>query len=336
MKHIILALITVLAFTGCQSREYNTSYYDIFDTFSTFTMYGSSEQEFENLSSDLHQKLVYINKLFDIYNSYEGINNIKTINDNAGIAPVKVEPEIIDLIKAGKYAYNRTHGTVNIAMGSVLEIWHNYRENALDNNIYAIPSLQELQEAAKHTDINSIIIDEENSTVYISDKDTSLDVGAIAKGYAADYALKYLKENESGPFLLNLGGNVICTTGENKKNWTIGVTSPYDDDRGYIDKVTLQGGSAVSSGDYQRYYEYEGKRYHHIIDSTTLYPSDNNREVTVISDSSLEGDIFSTALFILPYEQGRALAEENNIEALWITADDEIFKTSAFDTCYTP
>lgn len=330
MKKLILAAFIVMLLCGCEKREYSTAYYDIFDTFSTLTIYSSSQKDFNNISNELHAELINLNKLFDIYNTYEDINNIKTINDNAGIAPVKVDSEIINLLRAGKEAYNKTNGAVNIAMGSVLEIWHSYRENALDNNIYAIPSSKELAEAAKHTDINSIVIDETNSTVFIKDKYTSIDVGAIAKGYAADYAAEFLRKNNTGAALLNLGGNVICINDNTKYNWTIGVTSPNNTEE-YIDKINLRNQSAVSSGNYQRYYEYNGKRYHHIIDGKTLFPSEYNSSVTVISDSSLEGDIFSTAIFILPYEEGRKLAEENNIETLWVTAKGDMYKTQNFD-----
>lgn len=330
MKKLIFVIFIVLMLSGCGKREYSTSYLDVFDTFSTLTMYTSSQDEFHSVSDELHSKLVKLNKLFDIYNNYDGINNIKTINDNAGVSPVKVDKEIIDLLKAGKGAYDKTGGAVNIAMGSVLEIWHSCRENALDNGIYAIPSTEELTEAAKHTDINSIVIDENNSTVFISDKNTSIDVGAIAKGYAADYAVSFLKEKNIGSALLNLGGNVICINDSTKDSWTIGVTSPENPEE-YIDKITVKNRSAVSSGNYQRYYEYNGKRYHHIIDGKTLFPSENNSGVTILSDSSLEGDIFSTALFILPYDEGRKLAEENNLEALWVTTEGDVYKTPNFD-----
>lgn len=330
MKKIIFVIFIVMMLAGCGKQEYTTSYLDVFDTFSTLTMYTSSRDEFDSISDELHTELVKLNKLFDIYNDYEGINNIKTINDNAGIAPVTVDNEIIDLIKAGIDAYDKTDGTVNIAMGSVLKIWHSYRENALDNNIYAVPASEELEEAAKHTDINSIIIDEDNSTVFITDENTSLDVGAIAKGYTADYAAEFLREKNVGSALLNLGGNVICLNDSTKESWTIGVTSP-ENPQEYIDKITIKNKSAVSSGNYQRYYEYNGKRYHHIIDSKTLYPAENNSGVTIISDSSLEGDIFSTALFILPYEDGKKLAEENGFEALWVTTEGNVYKTENFD-----
>lgn len=331
MKKIFYLIFLMSFLCGCSSQKYNFTYVDVFDTYSTLTIYSSNCKDSKTISDDLHTELLKLNKLFDIYNNYKDLNNLKTVNDNAGLQPVKVDKNIIELLKAGKEAYYITDGTVNIAMGSVLEIWHNYRENALNNGIFKIPSLNELQEANKHTDINSIIIDEKESTVYIKDKYTSIDVGAIAKGYSADFAANYLKNRGITAALLNLGGNVICINDNKKENWKIGITSPEKPDE-YIDKISISNQSAVSSGNYQRYYEYNGKRYHHIIDGTTLYPSVSNKGVTVVSDSSLKGDIFSTTLFILPYEDGAELADKNNIQAMWITSDGNKYKTSQFNS----
>lgn len=331
MKKLILLIGLMLMLCGCGREKYTTEYLDVFDTYSTLTIYTNDKEKANEASNELHKELLSLNKKFDIYNSYEGINNIKTINDNAGIKPVKVDSETLDLIKKGKEAYTKTKGTVNIALGSVLKIWHSYRTDALDNNVYKIPTQEELEKANKHTDINSIIIDEKNSTVYISDKDTSIDVGAIAKGYAADYAAEFLRKKGITAALLNLGGNVIALTDETKESWKTGVMSP-DNTAEYIATVDLSNESAVTSGNYQRYYEYNGKKYHHIIDGKTLFPSNNNKGVTVVAKSSLEGDMFSTALFILPYEEGQKLAEENNIKAMWITSDDNEYETPDFST----
>lgn len=329
MKNIILILSFTFLLCSCTNQKYTNEYFDVFDTYTTLTIYTDSNSKFNVISNELHEELLSLNKRFDIYNDYEGINNIKTINDNAGIKPVKVDKETLELIKAGKDAYTKTQGTVNIALGSVLKIWHNYRENALDNGIAEIPSVEQLKEANNHTNINSIIINEENSTVYINDKETSIDVGAIAKGYAADYAAEFLRNKGVKVALLNLGGNVITLNDKTKESWKTGIVSPNNTEE-YINTVDLSNQSAVSSGNYQRYYEYEGKRYHHIIDNKTLFPANYNKGVTVVTNSSLEGDIYSTALFILPYEEGANLAKQNNIKALWITSDDKEYETDNF------
>ncbi|MGN1318168.1 MAG: FAD:protein FMN transferase, partial [Lachnospirales bacterium] len=298
-----LVLFFMLFLTGCSLEKYETYYTDLFDTFSSFTCYTDSQKDFDDTSDKLYDKLSNLNKNLDIYNNYQGLNNIKTINDNAGISPVKVEKDVLEIIKTGKEAYTLTNGKINIAMGSVLKIWHNYREDALNNPENAkVPTKEELETANKHTDINSIVIDEENSTVFITDKDTSIDVGALAKGFCCDKAKDFLNENVKGASLLNLGGNIICINDNNKKTFEIGVQDP-DNEKDYIEKKSLSDTSAVTSGNYQRYFEVNGEKYHHIIDPETLMPANYNKSVTIFCNDSTKADIFSTYLFMLPYEE---------------------------------
>ncbi len=324
MKRIML-IIFIILLTGCGKAEYNTQYLDVFDTYTTFQAYCSSQQEFDEISQGLHSEMTRLNKLFDIYNDYEGISNLKAINDNAGKKPVSVDKDLYELIKAGVNAYDETDGYINIAMGSVLKVWHNYREEALASpEKAAVPSYDELSEAARHTDIGSIILDDDTMSVYISDKYTSIDPGAIAKGYAADRAREYLENKGVTAALLNLGGNVICLNDDSKPLWKIGVQKPEEGSSEYVYKLDLNNKSAVSSGNYQRYYMYNGKVYHHIIDKNTLMPADNNKSVTIVSNSSLEGDIYSTYLFILPYSEGSKIAEEKGFEAVWVDNEDKV------------
>lgn len=326
MKKIIF-IFMLLLLTGCTQQKYNAYYTDVFDTFSTFTCYATSQEEFDTISNELHTYLKSLNEKLDIYNNYDGINNVKTINDNAGIKSVNVDKDIIDVLKISKDAYAMTDKTIDVSMGAVFEVWHNYREKANANaSLSAIPTNDELKSANMYTGIDNIVIDEENSTVFIKNKGTKIDLGAVAKGFCCDKANEFLKKKNVKNCLLNLGGNVMCINdGSFKKGWGIGITDP-DNEQGYIDKCTLSNQSAVTSGNYQRYYEYNGTKYHHIIDKTTLMPSNNNKSVTIICDNSTKGDIFSTALFILPYEQGVKLAEKNNLKVLWVTSTGEIKK----------
>ena len=168
-----------------EQKRYTATFLEVFDTKTDIIGYAASKEAFMEQVSLLKEKLVYYHELYDIYHDYEGINNIKTINDQAGIAPVEVDPEIIRLLQFSKEMYERTNGQVNIAMGSVLSIWHDYREDGMNNPANAkLPPMDELLAAGEHTDIANIIIDESASTVYLSDPEMSLDVGSIGKGYA--------------------------------------------------------------------------------------------------------------------------------------------------------
>lgn len=323
MKKIFF-ILCLLFLTGCGQKEYGAQYFDIFDTYTTLQLYCGSQREFNEISEGLHNEMLRLHRLFDIYNDYDS-PNIKTVNDNAGIAPVKVEGDLYNIVKEGIAAYDKTDGYINIAMGSVLSIWHNYREKALDDpKNAAIPAMEELRTASEHTDISNIILNDEDMTIYIKDKDTSIDLGAIAKGYAADRAREYLNERGITAGLLNLGGNVIGLNSNKKPSWKIGVQKPEEGSTEFVYKLEIENQSAVSSGNYQRFYVYNGKIYHHIIDKNSLMPADSNKSVTIVSDSSLEGDIYSTYLFILPCDEGRKIAEEKGLKAVWVDNEDRV------------
>jgi thiamine biosynthesis lipoprotein len=355
----ILALglsITLLSasLTGCSKpQRYSGQFMDVFDTVSMTIGFEKSEEKFQKLQDAAHQSLLTNHRLFDIYDDFSGINNLKTINDNAGKQPVKVDPAIIDLLKFGKEVYTLTDGRVNIAYGAVLRLWHEKREAGIADPSHAeLPDMNALKEAAKHTSIDDIVIDETNSTVFLKDPEMSLDVGGIAKGYSVEAAGQAVEKlgTDSG-FLLNIGGNVkaIKKKADGSK-WVVPVEDPaYKDTNSgtpYAETTYLDGMSLVTSGDYERYYVVDGKRYHHIIDPTTLMPAQYHRSVTILMKDSGLADALSTALFNMSTEDGKALIEKINngqsnfqntphlsdtpIEAMWIEADGTKITTPGF------
>jgi thiamine biosynthesis lipoprotein len=230
--------------------------------------------------------------------------------------------------------YGKTNGKVNVALGSVLSIWHNCRTAGLDEPKDAVlPDIRALSEASKHTDINSIIIDAEASTVYISDPMTTLDVGAVAKGYAVEMVARSLEERGISGYVINVGGNVrtIGTKPDGEK-WLTGIENPdTDSDMPYRKYLELSGEAIVTSGSYQMYYTVDGKNYHHIIDPDTLFPAEGYLSVSVVSDSSALGDALSTALFCMPHEDGLALVKAlENTEAMWVLSDGTEIMSGGF------
>lgn len=338
----IFGIMFMLFLSGCQAKpetgyqKYEDSFFDTFDTLTQVVAYTKSEQEFRDYFEKIHARFQELHRLYDIYNDYPGINNIKTINDNAGIQPVKVEKEIIDLILFGKEWYERTGGRVNIAMGSVLQIWHDYREEGQSEPENAkLPPLDILKEAAKHTDINQVIVDTENSTVYLADKQMRLDVGAVAKGFATEIVAREIMEEGLQSGIISAGGN-IRVLGKPldgvRERWGIGIQDPqqsiFADEQKLLDTVFVNNASVVSSGDYQRYYIVDGKRIHHLIDPDTLMPAEYYRAVTVVAGHSGIADFLSSTLFLLPYEKSRALAESlDGVEAIWVMQDGKVEAT---------
>lgn len=343
MKKVLAIAITlclVLALSGCgqtakEKTRYQAEFLDLFDTMTQIVGYSNSEDLFSEQVDFTYDNLEDMHQLYDIYNDYDGVNNIKTINDNAGKAPVKVDQKIIDLLKFSKEVYGISDGNVNVAFGSVLRIWHDYRDAGTANpDRAALPPQNLLEAANKHVDINNIVIDEKNMTVYLSDPEMRLDVGAIAKGYATEQVSQMLEKKWPGiSILLSVGGNVKAVgmkeTGTDTVPWNVGITNPSDQSD-MLMTLNVSDYSMVTSGDYQRYYVVDGKNYHHIIDPQTLYPATHCRAVTIVAADSGLADGLSTAAFIMPVEDAKVLVQSQGAEAVFVMNDGSLEYTSGF------
>ena len=332
MKRILIVFVVVAClFTGCSAKkelkQYTATFLTLFDTVTTVIGRDVSEEAFSLKAQRVYDQLYEYHVLFDIYNAYESVNNLKTVNDNAGVQPVQVDKRIIDLIDDLKRYYELTHYRVNAAMGSVLSLWHEARQDGINDPLNAyLPDDHALEEASRHTDFDHVIVDQGKSTVYLSDPAMSLDVGAVAKGWAAG---KVAQASPAG-LLISVGGNVVATGPKDEKGtrWVIGIQDPDSDQ--YLHTIYLDKGSVVTSGDYQRSYQVNGEAYHHIIDPDTLYPAKRYRAVTVVCPDSGLADALSTALFLLPMEEGQALLTKCGAEAVWIDLEGNLHYSSAF------
>lgn len=317
-------------------EKHSEKIFEYFDTITTFMAYTEDEEEFKHYTDVLTEELKKYHQLFNSYDRFEGVNNFLTINENAGKEPVEVDPSVIDLIKYSKEMYELTDGKINIAMGSLLGLWHDAREVSVNNPEEAkIPEESVLKQASEHKDIDAIEIDEEKNTVYISDPDVQIDIGAIGKGYATKIIANRLREEGLKHGILSVGGDDVLF-GDNPASensyYKIAIQNPdlEDKEEPYSSVVSLKNTSVVTSGDYQRYFIVDGKRYHHIIDPETMYPSTKWRSVSVIMDDIAEADTISTYLFIIGYEEGLEFAKKVGAEVLWIDEDYKQLKTNGW------
>jgi FAD:protein FMN transferase len=348
-KRLFLIVLTVMALpvvAGCNLlagtgyKSYSDTFFDTFNTLVQFSAYTESEDQFRLYFDHVQSRLQELHRYYDIYNTYEGINNVKTINDQAGIAPVKVEQEIIDLILFAKDWSDKTGGSTNIALGPVLKIWHRYREDGLfDPASAALPELEELREAARYTDLDQVLVDLNAKTVYLPDRRMSLDVGAVAKGYAVQLVADELKAMGLESAIISAGGNVSLIgkpLDGNRDLWGVGIQNPDQSIVGssdnLLDVLYLADAAVVSSGDYQRFYVVEDQVIHHIIDPVTLMPATYYRAVTVVAWDSGVADFLSTELFLLPPDRSLQLAESlKGVEALWVMPDGSLVITEGME-----
>lgn len=329
---VMLLLFAVLAaglLTGCafqRDRKNTCTTVDYLDTVCTLTAYEDSER-FVAASYIFLSELERYDRLFDIYTRYEGLNNLYALNRAEG-EPMTVDRDIFDLLSDGLKAYEMTDGQVNICMGSVLSVWHRYMEQG-----YGVPTDEELSSAAGHVSPENLLLDPETLTVRMTDPDMRIDVGAVAKGWIADRLAGTLEAAGFENFAINLGGNIALRGRKDDGTlWHIGIESP-DGTGDFVNLIALDGEDAIStSGSYQRYYDWEGGRYHHIIDPDTLWPADTFVSVSVVSRSACLSDCLSTALFNMSEQQGRELIRqlEETVQVMWIYRDGTCVKTEGW------
>lgn len=326
---IVLLIVSIL--TGCSDSGANTvsksGFY--FDTVITITLYDTENE-------------TYINDCFELAEKYENMfsntidtSDISKINANAGQNAVTVSDETIEIIEKSIYYSKLSDGSLDITIGKLSDLW-NFSEIAknIDNDeneteASVIPPEDDIIQALDTVDYTGITIS--GNDVMLQNPNTKLDLGAIAKGYIADQMKEYLNSKNVKSGIINLGGNVL-TIGKKNDNsdYTVGIQKPFDEQGSTIAKLKISDKSVVTSGIDQRFYKVDGKIYHHILDTKTGYPVENDLlSVTIISDSSCDGDALSTTCYSLGKEKGMELIENlDNVEAVFITDKYEIIKSS--------
>jgi thiamine biosynthesis lipoprotein len=311
---LCLSFLCALLLGGCSRNVEPISKTSLlFDTIVTITIYDNDDT-------------ALLTECFDLCEKYENMLS-RTIEDsdvskiNATGDPVEVSDETVSLIETAlKYA-KLSDGKFDPTIGALAELWD------FKNNTGIVPDDTDIQDALSTVGYEQIQID--GNTVQ-TPKGTILDLGGIAKGYIADRLKEYLLSQGVTSATINLGGNVL-TVGKKTDGtpFQIGIMKPFEDSA-VICGLAVDGKSVVTSGNYERYFEADGKLYHHILDTATGYPVENNLyAVTILSDSSVDGDALSTTCYALGLEDATSLIESiDGVEALFITSDYEIIRTS--------
>lgn len=287
------------------------------DTYINVTIYSDSTTDAENALNEVDN--IYKN-YHDLTNRYEKneLVNVYYINNNQDKNEyLEIDSKLYDLLLYGISWYDKSNQLLNINMGNIIDIWKKYRDLGK-----GIPSNEEIKNASENN-INKIILKDGK----IKNNHPNIDLGAIAKGYATEEAGNYLEKIGLDKYIINAGGNVKVGNHYNNAKYKIGIENPTDSSEIYM-VVKGNNISVVTSGGYQRFYENDGKRYSHIINPNTLYPSDYMQSVTVITKSSSEGDALSTTLFLMSVEEGLEYIKQfDDVEAIWYTNDNKIIKS---------
>jgi len=331
MACIGVALICVLAaLGGCGAKtekRYSASYYGTFDTVVTLSGFCTSQAEFDEISARVQEMLWEYHRAFDGYHAYEGLNNLFVVNRDAAEQPVRADAALFDMLLRYDALYEAYGAETNIALGAVTVLWHEARTAAQQT-----PDAALLADAAMHTDWACVKLDAENGTVFFSDAGLRLDVGAVAKGYAADRICEFLDGTQMKAYVLSLGGNVCVGNApkDGRKYWKISIQHP-DSQAQALDFLYVTDTSVVTSGDYQRYFMVGEEKYHHIINPRTNYPARGTRSVTVVCENSMLADYLSTALFVMDAADAIEFAQSiEGVEAMILREDASVLKTDGF------
>lgn len=342
----VLALQKSMAAKKVSYEKHTYIYWDVLDTVSTIQVYLTEDQDSDYYENWIHEQLLNYHRLFDAYNAYDGINNVYTINEKAGDQAVVVEDSLYDLVRFCVDQMEATQSRTNIAFGSVTSLWKQFMTDASAEQalaasenrepVYLFPSDSELQEAGQHTDIQNIILNDEEHSIYLSDPAMRLDVGAAAKGYICEQLAQDMKAAGIDSACISLGGNVKVIGeyrgSEDRTYFTSAITNPADSTQ-YLDfKLKLDDQTCVvTSGNYERFVDIDGVRYCHLVDPDTLYPAQGMSSVTIICKDSAIADYLSTALFTVDIETGTdIISHYDGAEAFWITDSYEITYTDGF------
>jgi thiamine biosynthesis lipoprotein len=290
----------------------------------SITVLTDSEKKASLVIDDAYKEL---DKLADLLNFYSENSEISYVNKNAGVKPVKVSQETYDIVKKALFVSDNTDGTFDITIGPVVKLW--------DFKNKRLPDAKELKEKLKTVGYKNIILNEKDRTIFIKKKGVQIDLGGIIKGFAADKIVLFLKNRGIKAGIIAVGGD-IKTFGmrPDGKPWTIGIQNPRQTskDDEIIGIVKLGPEMAIStSGDYEKYFLLNGKRYHHLLDPKTGYPSNKNRSVTIISHESALSDAFATAIFLIDAEKGIKILKSLGLEGIIIDKDGKIFITDGIN-----
>lgn len=323
-----LFLLITIILSACQSKSAPTEdsadhAAPLLGTIITAKAYGPQAEEALSLAFKRVREIE--NKMSRLLDGSE----VDLINQNAGKQAVPISPDTYFVIDSALDYAKKTDGTFNPVVGNLIELWAIGTEDA------KVPTQEEIDLFLPYLDYHQLVLTENPYTAELTSDKIKLDLGAIAKGYAGDEMARILLEKGITSALLNLGGNVVVIGNKpDDTPWTIGIQNPLEEERGEIAGIVkATNTSVVTSGSYERFFEEDNVRYHHIMDPATGYPAENGIiSSTIISPSSTQADALSTAVYILGKEKGLSLIESlSGVEAIIITDDHKIHTTSGID-----
>ena len=322
---VILLIGLVFVLTGCY-HDVSTRTDFVMDTVATITVYGTKDQ------TPIDSSLNIVRSCDSKWNAFDAESEISKINANAGKSSVIVSDDTYNLIKAALQYCESTDGALDITIGPVVNLWKIEEPETKEP-----PNADSIQVAKDKEDYHNVRLNDEEHSVFLTKPGMAINLGAVAKGAAADQVKANLENGKITRAVINLGGNVILIGKKNfVEDFRVQVEDPFNPDEKSIGTLSLKDKSIVTSGDYRRFFtDSTGKRYHHIFDSRTGCPADNDlHQVTIIGEKSFDCDALSTALFVMGSEKAKKYAMSHHVSAILVTKNREIFVSTDLKNCF--
>lgn len=317
---VLTGIVLILIFiTGNNKELYISREFYSLGTLNGLKVYGKNA---EKAISESIEKLREIDNKMSVFKDQ---SEISKINKHAGNQPQVVSEDTYYVIqKAIKYC-SLSKGAFDITIRPIVELWGIGKKGA------RMPSSNEIKEKLKVVNYKDIVLVKNTRSIFLKKKNQEIDVGGIAKGFAADEVKNVLMKNGIKSALINLGGNILALgKKEDGTPWGVGIQNPFKKRGEFALSINVINKAVVTSGNYERYFEVDGKRFHHIIDPITGFPSESDIvSATIISDYSIDGDGLSTGVYIMGIHKAINLIEEiEGVDAIFITKNKEVYITS--------
>lgn len=317
---LVVACIFVYKSSNTQTaKEESISRQGVYlDTFIDIKILGESNSEI------LDQTFQLCEFYEDILSKTKVGSDIYNLNKN-GYKGVNVSDDALYVIKKGIFYSEISNGSFDISIEPIVKLWDFKSGKKL------IPDHSIIENNLKNVNYKDIEI--EGNKVTFKKENMEIDLGAIAKGYIGDKIKEFLESKGVDNAVINLGGNIVCIGDKDGKGFNVGIQKPFETRGESIDAINVNSKSVVSSGIYERYFEKDGKIYHHILNPRTGYPIENSlAQVTIVSDKSIDGDALSTVCFSQGIENGIKLIDSlENVEAVFIDKDGQIYRSKNFN-----
>jgi Membrane-associated lipoprotein involved in thiamine biosynthesis len=323
ISFVTIFIMFMCFFTGCKKTVEpveKTEY--MLGTICTIKVYDANKEE------AITKAFARIKNIEDKMSVNKDGTELDAVGDASGKNPVKVSDDTFYVLKKGKYYSEQANGAFDITIGPLVKLW------GIGTDKARVPSKEEIDTKKSLINYKDLVLDEKGKTAFLEKAGMSLDLGGIAKGYAADEAARILKENGVQHGIVNLGGNVLAINNNpDGQPWKVGVQNPFEPNGSALGSVEVTNKTVVTSGIYERYLEQNGKKYHHILNPFTGYPMDNTlASVTIITDTSIDADAMTKNIFYKGIDKGFEYVKTlKGIEAIFVTKDKKVYITEGLN-----